>query len=119
MGAGGSHFVRSTLPVRPTIRPHNDRPDRTPEPDVTELDLLRNAHVAYSTQDFARALERVREQARRFPNGSLAEEREALRVRSLAAAGRAGEARQAAAAFAEHFPRSVLLSQIQKLRATH
>ena len=51
------------------------------------------------------------EHERRFPTGWLAEQRDAMRVRSLAGAGRADEARRAAVAFGERFPRSALLSR--------
>jgi hypothetical protein len=79
---------------------------------AAELDLLRRARGAYRHRDFSGALLLVAEHDRRFPQGHLAEEREALRVRSLAGAGRADESRRAAAAFAARFPRSVLLSRV-------
>jgi hypothetical protein len=79
--------------------------------------LLRRAHAAYAGRDFASALGLAAEHARRFPNGVLAEQRDALRVRSLAGAGRTSEARGAAKAFASRFPRSVLLPQILKIAA--
>jgi hypothetical protein len=79
---------------------------------AAELDLLRRARGAYRARDFSGALLLLAEHDRRFPQGHLAEEREALHVRSLAGAGRADEARQAAAAFAARFPRSVLLSRV-------
>ena len=61
-----------------------------------EVGLLQRAQAAYVNRNFSAALALVAEHGRRFPNGRLAEEREALRVRSLAAAGRRGEARRAA-----------------------
>jgi hypothetical protein len=76
---------------------------------AAELDLLHRAQVGYASGDFATALLLLSEHARRFPNGRLAEEREALRVRSLSGSGRTLEAQRAAAAFAARFPRSVLL----------
>jgi hypothetical protein len=81
---------------------------------VAELALLQRAHADYAHHRYARALGVVAEHARRFPNGRLAEEREALRVRSLAGAGRTQEARLAYASFARRFPRSVLLSRLQQ-----
>lgn len=78
---------------------------------AAELELLTRAQVASAGRDYTNALALVAEHARRFPNGRLAEEREALRVRSLTGAGRAEEAQRAASAFAERFPRSVLLSR--------
>ena len=77
-----------------------------------ELDLVQRAHGAYTRRDFSGALILVAEHARRFPRGHLAEQREALRVRSLLGAGRSDEAHRAAAAFAVRFPRSVLLPRV-------
>ena len=56
----------------------------------------------------------VAEHGRRFPNGRLAEEREALRVRSLAHAGRGDEARRALASFGKRFPHSAFLPRLQE-----
>ncbi len=79
---------------------------------AAEVEILRKARAAYTRQDFSGTLALVGEHARRFPRGHLAEQREALRVRSLMGAGRIEEARRAAAAFASRFPRSVLLSRV-------
>ena len=81
---------------------------------AAELDLLQRAQSEYASRDFADALVLVAEHGRRFPNGRLAEEREALRVRSLARAGRGDEARRALASFAKRFPHSVLLPRLQE-----
>ena len=88
------------------------RPAAAQESYAAELDLLARAQVAYAGRDFADALALVAEHGRRFPSGRLAEEREGLRVRALAGAGRAEEARRAAAAFAGRFPRSILLPRL-------
>jgi hypothetical protein len=81
---------------------------------AAELYLLQRAQSEYASQDFPDALVLVAEHARRFPNGRLAEEREALRVRSLAGAGRGDQARRALLAFARRFPRSVLLPRLRE-----
>ena len=81
---------------------------------AAELYLLQRAQSEYASRDFPDALVLVAEHARRFPNGRLAEEREALRVRSLAGAGRGDQARRALAAFARRFPRSVLLPRLRE-----
>jgi hypothetical protein len=81
---------------------------------TTGLDLLQRAHAAYTRQEFSSTLALIAEHARQFPQGSLAEEREALRVRSLLGSGRSEEARRAAAAFAVSFPHSVLLPRIHE-----
>ena len=82
------------------------------DPFAAELGLLSRAQAAYTRHDFSRALALVGEHTRRFPNGHLAEEREALRVRSLLGSGRNEEAGRAAALFARRFPRSVLLPRV-------
>lgn len=91
---------------------HGMHPSSALDSYVAELDLLHRAQSAYAGHDFAGALALVAEHNRRFPNGRLAEEREALRVRSLSGAGRTAESRRAAAAFAERFPRSVLVPRL-------
>lgn len=102
--------TQTSIPTPRSARSAHARPS-----DDAELELLRAAHSAYQAHDFSKALVLVGEHARRFPSGMLAEEREALRVRSLAGAGRIAEARRAAAQFAKHFPRSVLLTKLQNL----
>jgi hypothetical protein len=87
------------------------------DPSQQELRLLRAAREAVAREDFATALPLLSEHARRFGSGRLAEEREALRVRSLAGLGRTQEARRAAAAFKARFPRSVLLPVVTDMPA--
>jgi hypothetical protein len=106
------------VPVAPETAPSASstaRPSHARRSDEAELELLRAAHSAYKAHNFANALVLVGEHARRFPSGLLAEQREALRVRSLAGAGRTDDARRAAAAFATHFPRSVLVPKLRDL----
>ena len=123
-GARRSSPRRAELPAAETApapqlvsRPKLQRPHRTLSPQesyAAELYLLQRAQSDYASQDFPDALVLVAEHARRFPNGRLAEEREALRVRSLAGAGRGDQARRALAAFAKRFPRSVLLPRLRE-----
>lgn len=80
-----------------------------------ELRLLRLARAAVARRDFAAALSPITEHTRRFSEGHLAEEREALRVRALAGLGRTQEARHAADSFAARFPRSVLLPAVRQM----
>jgi hypothetical protein len=96
---------------------HSVRPGRTAtkgEALTAELELLGRAQAAYTRRDFSAALALAAEHARRFPKGHLAEQREALRVRSLVGSGRTDEAHRAAAAFAVQFPRSVLLPRVEE-----
>jgi hypothetical protein len=83
-----------------------------------ELTLLRPARAAVAREDFAAALPPIAEHARRFKDGRLTEEREALRVKALVGLGRSDEARRAAAAFRAHFPHSVLLPAVGQMSAT-
>jgi hypothetical protein len=82
-----------------------------------ELRLLRQARAAVAREDFAAALPPIAEHARRFRDGRLAEEREALRVGALAGLGRDQDARRAAIAFRARFPRSVLVPAVDQLSA--
>jgi hypothetical protein len=105
----------SNVPARPTTitRPHRPaRPVNLYESYAAELELLQRAQAAYARRDFIGALVLIAEHARWFPMGRLAEERDALRVRSLAGSGRTDEARRAVSVFAERFPRSVLLPRL-------
>ena len=103
----------------PSPRAHRGAPPVTPQESYrAELDLLQRAQVAYAARDFSGALVLVADHARRFPNGRLAEEREALRVRSLVGSGRRDEAQRAAERFANRFPRSVLLPKLRQAAGT-
>jgi hypothetical protein len=115
------------LPARPAVAPEvtsiakPHRPVRlvtAQESYAAELELLHRAQAAYTRRDFSNALVLLAEHGRGFPNGRLAEQREALRVRSLVGSDRAEEARQAVAAFARRFPRSVLLRRLQETART-
>jgi len=85
-------------------------------PTNAELQLLRTARQAVTRGDFAGALAIISEHVRRFRNGGLVEEREALRVKSLTGLGRREEAQRAAAAFHARFPHSVFLATFQRMK---
>jgi len=109
--------VQPEPPRQPVPRAASE-PRRSPKAAVhgsyeAELELLRSAHTAYAARDYSNALLLAGEHARRFANGALSEQREALRIRCLAGAGRAAEARRAVTAFARRFPRSVLLRRLE------
>ena len=116
--AAPKHSVSEVAPAPQVLAsPKLQRSHRALSPQesyAAELYLLQRAQSEYASQDFPDALVLVAEHARRFPNGRLAEEREALRVRSLAGAGRGDQARRALAAFARRFPRSVLLPRLRE-----
>jgi hypothetical protein len=117
--------LRAALVEPPAPRPPVATGDDAPAPIVAartpqdasraELRLLRQARAAVARKDYAAALPPLAEHARRFKNGRLTEEREALRVRSLAGLGRTDEARRAAQGFEARYPRSVLLPAIKQM----
>ena len=92
-------------------------PESPADATRAELRLLREARAAVAREDFAAALPPIAEHARRFKNGRLVEEREALRVKALGGLGRTAEARHAAAAFQARFPHSVLLPAVSQASA--
>ncbi|HEY4187737.1 MAG TPA: hypothetical protein VGP07_21855 [Polyangia bacterium] len=101
--------------LRPASKPRRLKRVASAEESCTdEVDALQRAQAACARQDFLDALMLIAEDGRRHPNGCLSEEREALRVRSLLASGRASDARRVGAAFTERFPRSVLLARLQE-----
>lgn len=99
---------------RPVAIPAPQAPSKA-EATRAELRLLREARAAVARRDFAGAMTPITEHARRFENGRLVEEREALRVKALAGLGRTEEARRAAASFRARFPRSVLLPAVSNM----
>jgi hypothetical protein len=100
----------------PPVRRVASRPSMTAvNPTNAELQLLRQARQDLTRGDFAGAMAAAGEHARRFRNGALVEEREALRVKSLAGLGRVDDARRAAAEFHARFPHSVLLPTFERM----
>lgn len=80
---------------------------------VAERRLLDAARTALASGDAPTTLARVEEHVRSYPKGRFQEEREALRVRALADAGRKDEARAAATRFESRWPGSVLLPAVK------
>ena len=106
--------IAEELPAEPApavVKPALSKADAA----RAELRLLRQARAAVARGDYAAALSPIAEHARRFKDGRLAEEREALRVKALAGLGRTDEARRAARAFRARFPRSVLLPAVSQM----
>jgi hypothetical protein len=101
----------SSTPATAIQTQHSSRASQNAE----ELRLLRKARAAVARQDFTAAMLHTAEHSRRFKDGRLAEEREALRVRALSGLGRTQAARQAADAFEARFRRSVLLPAVRQM----
>jgi len=92
-------------------------PVRLPAPSASvrtgsDLDaeriLLDPGRTALGRHEGQRALEAVRAHEKRFPNGALVEEREAIAVQALVLVGRKDEAAARGARFLTRYPGSVL-----------
>lgn len=88
--------------------------DPTPPSPGDDLALVEAAEAALRADDPARALELLRRHEQRFPRAVTAEEREALRVLALCAAGRTVEGRGARSVFLREHPRSAYRERIEK-----
>jgi len=77
-----------------------------------ERALLDQAQRAFARGDTPASLGFLNAHGRRFPRGRLEEEREALTVKALAAAGRYDEAKSRGARFRNRFPDSILLPTV-------
>jgi hypothetical protein len=80
---------------------------------ASEAELLRRAWSA-STHDPAQTLALVIEDERFYPDGVLAEERDALRISALAKLDRLDDARVAATRFFVHHPDSVHRAMVER-----
>lgn len=95
----------SSLPTAPSAPPSaTQAPASTLD---TERTLVDRGRAALAKGDADAALRALGEHERRFPTGSLAEERDALTVRALVAAGRKGEASRKLGAFEKRYPSSL------------
>jgi hypothetical protein len=84
-----------------------------PSPPADERSLLDLARSAIEREDGAAALDATAEHARKYPNGVLVQEREAITVRALVLLGRTEEARARVVRFRERFPDSMLLPALE------
>ncbi|MDB4994598.1 MAG: hypothetical protein JWM74_2030 [Myxococcaceae bacterium] len=81
---------------------------------VSEVSLVRAAHVARENGDPTAALTYLATHARDFPRGTLVEERELETVLALCALGRVDEARAKASAFDVAFPSSAHADRVAR-----
>jgi hypothetical protein len=115
-GAAGGEPEDPTAPAGGAVRPGRRDRDLDRDRDVGrggdddldhERDLLEAARTALGRGDAAGALRQLGLHVVRYPAGRLVEEREALRVEALAAAGDRERARAAALEFRRRFPASL------------
>ena len=82
-----------------------------PKPLAGERLLIETARSGLARKKLTEADAALAEHLRRFPDGALAEERDALSVTLLIAEGKVDEADQATHAFRARYPNSLLLRQ--------
>jgi hypothetical protein len=111
-------------PASPTPPPKSARsaeraaaPTRI-SPFAAERMLLDEARAAIVQGAPDRALDRLAEHRTRFPDGLLAEERDAMTVEALVRAGQYDEARSRAAAFRERSPASLFMATVDSAIAS-
>lgn len=103
------HATSDERPAQPSLAALSDELP-------AETALLRRAHAALaapSAESARAALEALDEHARRFPTGTLAEERDATRAIALCAAGRVDDASTAARTFLAAHPGSPLAHRVR------
>lgn len=101
-------------PTRPTERTSTHAAEPPPPSPSDDLALVEAAEAALRAGDPERALELLHRHEQRFPRAATVEEREALRVLALCAAGRAVEGRGARWTFLREHPRSAYRERIEK-----
>ena len=79
-----------------------------------ELSLLERARTRLSEGQPQSTLQLLREHRLSYPTSALQQEREALTIRALTAAGRTAEARDRAARFVEAYPTSALRGSVER-----
>jgi hypothetical protein len=107
-------------PVRASALPPNFNP--TPVPSATlpsgaaslgeQQALLDVARKALAQGESRAVLETLSAHSRRYPNSDLVEEREALAIKALVAAGQYAAARERGARFQQRFPSSLLAPSV-------
>jgi hypothetical protein len=120
-------LTAAPLAAPPVVAPEPASPTRPPKgaksadrtappahvsPFAAERVLLDEARAAIVEGAPDRALDRLAEHRTRFPDGLLAEERDAMTVEALVRAGRYDEARSRAAAFRERTPASLFRATV-------
>jgi hypothetical protein len=104
--------------VEPAPPPPAAPPVHAAAPIVpSQTELIQEAWKSLSAGDASHALELATRDARAHGNGALSEEREAVRIVSLAQLGRATEAASANANFTKQYPNSIHRELIDKALA--
>lgn len=99
-------------------RSAGSRPSRRASRSLDELEaeriILQQARAQLAARDGRSALSTIEEHAREFPDGTLAEEREALAIRALLLTSRREDARARAGLFRRRHPQSIYLPAVEQ-----
>ncbi len=109
-----SSSVAATAPI-PALNPSVSAVPNAPPHAVSlssERLLLEGARTALARDDGAAAMVSLDRHATKFPNGELAEEREALAIQALVSMGRRDEARSRATRFQARYPLSMFAAAV-------
>lgn len=104
----------------PRVLPVQAAPPAPPAVDaalIAERGLLAEARRALAAGDTAAALAALESHRRTHADGRLGEERDALEISTLSAAGRRAEAASRAAAFLARHPESIFAASVKKYAA--
>ena len=104
----------SVAPTHPNPEPPPSAPKASPSSTLNAERLVVDvARSAYARGDRDEALRALARHATTYPDGALAEEREALAIRILVDAGRAPEARARGQKFRTRYPKSLMLPAVE------
>lgn len=107
---------------RPAVRARREDQRKTspmrPGGIGRELELVKRAGAAVNAGEHVEALEILATHAREFPDGTLNEDRSALRVLALCGAGRDEQGRSARASFLGRWPGSVHAERVRNACAS-
>jgi len=90
-------------------------PPSAPTPEAASMDELRK----FKDADPEFAIERAREDNRRFPDSADAPERSSILIHALVAAGRSAEARGEAETMVNHYPDSGWVREVERFTGAH
>ena len=110
--------TRSLKPIASSSETVYSKPVPQPSPDSTlgvERALLEGARAALTAGRLPDAERAIHEHYQRFPDGQLAEERDALSIRVRVGQGRLGRARAEMRNFQTRYPDSILIPAIQEV----
>lgn len=113
--AGGRRRATASAGREPPAPAAEDPAVEATDALMAELALVREARNALRSESPARALELLDAHARAYPTGQMREDRLALRVEALCAAGKAAQARAEATLLQRAYPGS---AHAQRVRAT-